>query len=223
MSRPVRSTGSQLDKWLAFSFGVIFCGALLYLATSVVNPNPLVIKVYVTVLSLAAAGVGAILPGFLELRYKNILRAGGAIALFVIVYMFEPAIGNRVPHYEAPVAPAEPVVDRFLAAIDTGKPADSWALLSELARQQLDNKESAWEELYKNDLTPLGAEQSRALIGRQSVESPSGSPPGMYEIYTFRSKRADDTGYRVEAVAVRANSERAWEIFSYSISPAPIP
>jgi hypothetical protein len=141
----------------------------------------------------------------------------------VLVYCFEPAIGSAVPHYEAPTAAAEPIVKRFLEAIDSGNAAASWALLPKLARQQLDNNENAWEELYNNDLSPLGAEQSRVLIGQQSVQSPTGAPPGVYEIYTFRSKRASDTGYRIEAVTVRANSEKVWEIFSYNISPMAIP
>jgi len=47
-------------------------------------------NVFVTVLALSAAGVAAIIPGFIEVEYKGFLRAGGAIAVFCIVYFFKP-------------------------------------------------------------------------------------------------------------------------------------
>src|SRR6187399_1847881 len=117
--RRAAASGSPLDRWLAFAFGVIFVCALLYLATVERNPTPLQLRVYITVLALAAAGVGAIIPGFIEIRYKNLLRAGGAVALFGLVYLNEPAIGKNVANYVEPAVPAEPVVQAFLAAIDT--------------------------------------------------------------------------------------------------------
>jgi hypothetical protein len=42
-------------------------------------------------LALAAAGVAAFIPGFIEVDVKNWVRAGGAIAVFVVVYFFSPA------------------------------------------------------------------------------------------------------------------------------------
>src|SRR5690349_8844719 len=90
------SKNSALDKILAFSFGVTFISVLLVLTTIVENPNPVAIKVYITVLALAAGGVGAVLPGFLEIRCKNLIRAGGAFGLSVLVYTNEPAIGSTV-------------------------------------------------------------------------------------------------------------------------------
>lgn len=214
---------SQLDKWLAFAFGVVFCSVLLYLGTVVQNPGPLTVKIYVTVLSLAAAGIGAILPGFLELKYKDVLRAGGAIALGVLVYASEPRIGAVVPNYREPTTLAEPVVNAFLAALDTGKPEDSWALLPESARQQVDNNETRWDELYKNNITPLGALVSRVLVSQDKKQSPQGVPPGIYRTFTFKSKRQADQGFRFEAVTVRANSANAWEVYSYDISPITTP
>lgn len=56
-------------------------------------------------MGLAAAGVAALIPGFLELEarwLRNVLRAGGALAVFVIIYMFNP------PELLAAQAPAIP-------------------------------------------------------------------------------------------------------------------
>jgi len=47
------------------------------------------------VLALAGGGVGAVIPGFLELNMKAgaklALRAGGALAVFVVLYFWSPA------------------------------------------------------------------------------------------------------------------------------------
>jgi hypothetical protein len=42
-------------------------------------------------MALSAAGVGAVIPGFIEVKLKAFLQAGGAIAVFVVVYFFSPA------------------------------------------------------------------------------------------------------------------------------------
>ena len=37
------------------------------------------------------SGVAAVIPGFLTVNVSNWVKAGGAIAVFVIVYFFSPA------------------------------------------------------------------------------------------------------------------------------------
>jgi hypothetical protein len=49
------------------------------------------ILIYRLVLALAAAGIGAVIPGMIDVDIHPAIRAGGAIALFVIVYWFKPA------------------------------------------------------------------------------------------------------------------------------------
>jgi hypothetical protein len=46
--------------------------------------------IFRVVLALAAGAFGALIPGFIEVSFRNWLRAGGAMALFVIVYMINP-------------------------------------------------------------------------------------------------------------------------------------
>jgi hypothetical protein len=214
---------SQLEIWLAFSFGVIFIAILLYLSTVEKNPTPLAIRTYVTVLALAGGGIGAVLPGFLEIQYKNFARAGGAIALSVLIYLNEPTIGKNVVNFVEPKTPAQPVATAFLNAVDSRDPSRSWALLSETARHQVSNSEAAWNELYKNDISPLGQTQSRTLIGQGQAESPPGVPPGLYHWYSYRTKFSNETGSRLENVTLRANSDNGWEVYSYQISPTTLP
>lgn len=44
------------------------------------------------ILSLGAAGLAALIPGFINVRFKNLIRAGGAISVFVITYLVVPKI-----------------------------------------------------------------------------------------------------------------------------------
>lgn len=47
--------------------------------------------IFRSVLSLAAAGVAAMIPGVISLSVSKWLRAGGALAVFSAVYFYNPA------------------------------------------------------------------------------------------------------------------------------------
>ena len=80
---------------LAFTFGVLFVTALLVFALFVPNPTIQQFEIVRIILALAAGGVAAMIPGLLSLKLgagANVaLRAGGALAVFVIVYFYSPA------------------------------------------------------------------------------------------------------------------------------------
>lgn len=86
---------STVQIALAFGFGVIFLVTLLILAIKFPTPTPFQYAVFRIVLALAAAGFAAMIPGFIEINLKpgeeTALRAGGALAVFVVVYFFSPA------------------------------------------------------------------------------------------------------------------------------------
>jgi hypothetical protein len=89
-----RKSPSKLVTWevaAAFSFGVIFIITLIVLAIAFPNPTSFQYTVFRIVLAMSVAGVMAIIPGYIEVRWKQCIQAGGAIAAFVIVYFFSPA------------------------------------------------------------------------------------------------------------------------------------
>lgn len=90
--------GSAAQRYAAFAFGVVFVIALLVLALFVPNPTPFQYTVFRVVLALAAAGAAAMIPGFLQVTIAEWLRAGGALAVFVIVFFYNPA--QLVTHTE---------------------------------------------------------------------------------------------------------------------------
>ncbi|MGD0207680.1 MAG: hypothetical protein ABSC89_08770 [Verrucomicrobiota bacterium] len=85
----------KIQVILAFIFGCVFICALLVLAIFIPNPTSFQYQTFRIVIALAAAGVAAMIPGFLKLEINAtadvIIRAGGALAVFVVVYFFNPA------------------------------------------------------------------------------------------------------------------------------------
>jgi hypothetical protein len=107
---PDTRTPIGTDKVLVFLFGVVFILILLAVAVFDRQPSPIGILIYRVVLALAAAGIGAVIPGMIDVNVSTIIRAGGAIALFVIVYWFKPAdlvAGLRKNTTAEPVTPPE--------------------------------------------------------------------------------------------------------------------
>ncbi len=86
--------GPQAETWekvLAFIFGVVFVSVMLVVAVFIPNPTPFQQWLFRVVLALAAAGVGAVVPGMINVEWKDPkIRAAGAFALFVIVYLLNP-------------------------------------------------------------------------------------------------------------------------------------
>lgn len=90
------------SKLLAFFFGLCFVAVLLALAIWFPNPTPFQYTVFRITLALAAAGVAGVIPGMIRLKIQPgtalLIHAGGALAVFVIVYLLAPApIGSELP------------------------------------------------------------------------------------------------------------------------------
>ena len=74
-----------------FIFGVLFIATMLFIAIRYPHPSNFQYIVFRAVLAIALAGVAAVIPGLLEVRFAPAISAGGAIGVFVITYLFSPA------------------------------------------------------------------------------------------------------------------------------------
>ena len=63
---------------------------MLIVAIAIPQPTATQWFVFRVVLALAAAGIGAVIPGLIVVNVSKTVRAGGAIALFVLVYTLNP-------------------------------------------------------------------------------------------------------------------------------------
>ena len=90
---PVSSPTPWTERWetlAAGAIGIVFLSLLLSIAIFIPNPTEFQLFVFRIVLALAAGAFGALIPGFIEVEFKNWLRAGGALALFAIVFFLNP-------------------------------------------------------------------------------------------------------------------------------------
>lgn len=87
--------GSKLDKYLIYGFSIAFIIVILTIAIAFPSPTPFQYTVFRIVLALFSAGVAAMIPGVIDVNLtitkRNYIRAGGAIAIFVIIYFYSPA------------------------------------------------------------------------------------------------------------------------------------
>lgn len=79
------------EKRLAFFFGASFLAILLVIAIGFPDPKPFQYTVFRITLAIAAGAAASLIPGFLEAQVAGSIRAGGALAVFVVVYFFSPA------------------------------------------------------------------------------------------------------------------------------------
>lgn len=112
---------------VAFVFGCVFVVALLMIAIFIPQPTNQQMFIFRVVLALAAAGVGAVIPGFFMIQgevVKFTFQAGGALALFVLVYLLNPPSLIANPAKSALPSP-KPPVKRKVPAHSTDAPVDS--------------------------------------------------------------------------------------------------
>jgi hypothetical protein len=83
------------EKIALFCCAIIFLLLLVVLAIALPEPTPFQLTVFRVVLSLSAAGFAAFIPGFIHFEIKPTIRAtiraGGALAVFALVYFVNPA------------------------------------------------------------------------------------------------------------------------------------
>ena len=99
------------ERAAVFVFGVVFVITMIVLAVAFPKPTVWQFQVFRIVLALAAAGVAAMLPGSIEVTASKWLKAGGALAVFVVVLYLSPA--KIVADEPEPMGPLEIGQDRY--------------------------------------------------------------------------------------------------------------
>ena len=93
---------SQWEKIVAVAMAALIIGLVMYLVVRnqpFADPN--LVSILRIVLSVAAGILGATIPGFLHVQWSGggfIIRAGGALALFVITFFGSPSVILPSPH-----------------------------------------------------------------------------------------------------------------------------
>jgi hypothetical protein len=105
---PAAQHATTFDRIAAVCAGLAIVGVVLFLVIR--NEEIAGTRLFLALrvmLSLAAAVLGGTIPGFLEIGWKTqrdrTIRAGGALALFVLTFVYTPDDpGQRHPEISAP-------------------------------------------------------------------------------------------------------------------------
>lgn len=202
------------DQRLAFAFGVVFLLIILGMAIFRPRPTPFEYTVFRITLALAAAGVGAVMPGFLHVQLAHWVRAGGALAMFVIVYFAAPAAMTNVVDAD----PVEfggnpvPVARLWLEVVDKGKYDDAYEATALAFKTRFDR--DSVTSLLTVERSALGDVASRRLVSDQPLVNPPGQTPGAYRGIAFVTKFAKYKRPIYESVWLRSE-EDGWKVVGF--------
>jgi hypothetical protein len=101
------TSSQKLQLALAFAFGVVFLATVLAIAVFIPNPTGFQYQVFRITLALAAGGVAAVIPGILNVNISGFLTAGGALAVFAVVYFYSPALIPKGSDYVSVSLPTD--------------------------------------------------------------------------------------------------------------------
>ncbi len=210
----------DINVLLAFGFGLIFISAMLVFAVAVPDPSQFSQWIFITVLALAASGIAAVIPGMLSVNLPYV-KAGGALAVFAIVFMMKPAIVTAVARVTPPSISPELVIQSYLSKIDHGKYDDAWSELDEASKQNVARDRDAYRQVYNAARTPLGPVSARTFLGVQELQTPPGLPQGVYRTIGYRTRFSASCHF--ETVVVRGSADQIWRVYEHQISIVPVP
>ncbi len=107
------------ERIIVFTLGVVFVVALVVLSYYVPQPTQSQFFIFKVVLALAASGIAAMMPGFVEIDIPKVVRAGGSLAVFFIVLDKSPAELVATPTPE-PIKGNALLLDGFKQYGDSG-------------------------------------------------------------------------------------------------------
>lgn len=210
----------KVELWLAFAFGLVALSVLFAVALFAPQQNALLITVARVTLALACAGIAAIIPGFLHFQLQptisTAVRAGGALAVFVLVYFFNPPglIKDESNIPPPPTADYMPVVKEWLAKVDEGKFVEAYESAGSETKNEYPSE--FFVSLFKTYLTPLGPVVNRKLLAANSATLLPTGERGNFRIISFETNFAN--GKQMEQVTVKGDGA-VWKIRSHNYSP----
>ncbi|WP_275627074.1 DUF4019 domain-containing protein [Pseudomonas sp. 273] len=217
--------GINFNALLAFVFGVLFISVLLVLVVFVKDLSDLACWVVVVVMALAGAGFAVVLPGRLVFG-GGYIKAGGALAVFVVILINQPSIvisaGKLNAKWLGAEADVTSIVRDFLAKVDRGELDQAWDSLDDVAKKTIAADRVLYRAVYENGRYALGNVVERSSpIGGSVTVNPPGYPEGIYKVSSYRTRFKD--GCHEEVVSVRSDNGREWAVFGHNISSILIP
>lgn len=219
----MNSQNIKAEVRIAVAFGFIALIALFAVAIFFPHPGPLLVTIARVTLALACAGIAAVIPGLLTIELRptvaNIVRAGGALAVFVLVYFFSPAglITSPDEPDPGPTTDYMSEVAEWVKLIDVGSYFEAYERAS--AKTRLEYTPELFSNIYKSYLAPLGKVKTRVLVGGNSaVQLPNGER-GQFRIINYKVNFEKGIE-QIETIVLVAEND-TWKIRNHTYSPMP--
>lgn len=199
----------------AFVFGVIFLTAMLVLFVWIPTPTTAQFFAFRLALALSAAGVGALLPGFLNfnmpLPMRGGIRAGGALALFASVWFVNPeSIGIEVI---PPKQDARVLIEKFLGLSDSGDHQAAYKLFSTRSKDLI--KEETYVSMGKQVRDSLGKVGTRVPASAATPQQLQGLT-APFVVLMYQGRYEKKKGVWAEMVSTIPEGGE-WRINSYNV------
>ena len=79
------------ERIAVFVSGFVLISSMVWIALLVPNPTDFRYTIFRIVLALSGAAFAALIPGAVDIKYRSYVRAGGAMAVLIIIYFFTVA------------------------------------------------------------------------------------------------------------------------------------
>jgi hypothetical protein len=215
---------ANFERYSVFIFGVVFLSVMIILSIWIPEPTKSQFFTLKLAMALAAAGIGALLPGLLELKIPLIptsfIKASGAIGLFIIVWYTDPAklaINGIAP---PPVAEAPMVGDKFIALLDSKNYQQAYSMFSAVQRQTI--SEQTFTQLSNNVRVPLGNRTKGPTISNVTPANELMGHPGAFVGLQYQSRYDTQSNVWADFIILIAE-EGDWKIQSHIIAPCTPP
>jgi hypothetical protein len=176
------------ERLLAFACGVGFIIVLLVLALLVKNPTSFQYQVFRIVLALAAGGFAGLVDGFLTISFNKWLKAGGALAVFVIVYFYNPA--------QLVKSPEEVEIDKPIVGVDI---RSSHGFIATAQASEKPENLSVRDPAALTSPSVLSKRYGTVTVDRASVWVPPGSTLVANDIFAINGGSLVGTDFSVVA------------------------
>jgi hypothetical protein len=216
---------------VAMFLGVIAISAVLYI-TFVLKPQKgMEQDVLWTILSLGMGCITAILPGILNLEIPNFIRAGGALAVLVLVYTHKPASEPIIPGGEtitdidtggkADSSLAQKAADSYLALVDAGKYEEAYEVSASWAKENY--KKDVFIDLFTNTRNALDKVNNRKLVGVNAHFIPPAEihyPNGYFTLLAYLTDYSGDKSNKTceQILLFSPKMNLDWKVISYVIN-----
>ncbi len=208
----------DLERYAVFLFGVIFLTAILAILIQLPKPTLAQFFAFRLTLALAAAGVGAFIPGFIHfeqaLPHRGLVRCGGALALFAAVWFTNPAKFAIEGISPPPTADAKAYIENFIAVSDTGDQSLAYSMFSD--REKSSVSLASYSQLVGNVRTPLGQRTAGPILWNTSNPEEIPGRKGPFVFNAYQSTFSGTPGVWVEIAGVVAE-EGKWKMHTYTM------